>query len=70
LPDLFLRDASISIGLPSVKAHIPAVAGLVACGRPHPERLVTVHDWTEAADALTSSAIKPVMVRSRLLASK
>lgn len=66
LPELFLRDASLSIGLPSVKAHISAVTEMVKCGHLHTERLVTVHDWTQVADALLSPDIKPVIVRERL----
>ena len=67
LSEMFFRDASISIGMPSVKPHIHEVCNLVKCGHLHPERLVTVHDESQAIDALLSAEIKPVIVRPRLL---
>jgi hypothetical protein len=40
---------------------------MVKCGHLHPERLITVHDESQAIDALLSADIKPVIVRPRLL---
>jgi alcohol dehydrogenase len=68
LREMFLRDASLSIGLPNCKSHIPAVLEQVRCGHVHPERLITVRDWTEVPEALQSSDIKPVIVRPRITA--
>jgi len=67
LSEMFFRDASLSIGLPSVKPHVHTVANMVKCGHLHPERLITVHDESQAIDALLSADIKPVIVRPRLL---
>jgi threonine dehydrogenase-like Zn-dependent dehydrogenase len=64
--EMFVRDASLSIGLPSVKTHIHTVANLVKCGHLHPERLITIREEADAIEALCSPAIKPVIVRPRL----
>ncbi len=58
---------TLAIGIPNSKTHIPAVLEQVRCGHIHPERLVTVHDWTEVPDALFSSDIKPVVVRPTIV---
>lgn len=67
--ELYLRDVTLSIGLPNSKPHVPDVLELVRCGHIHPERLVTVHDYRDAPEALYSPDIKPVIVRPRLLSS-
>jgi len=61
--EMFMRDVTLAIGIPNSKTHIPAVLEQVRCGHIHPERIVTVHDWTEVPDALSTSDIKPVIVR-------
>ena len=65
--EMFLRDVTMSIGLPNAGPHIPAVLELARCGHIHPERLVTVHPIADAPEALIAPEIKPVLVRSRLL---
>jgi len=66
--EMYLRDVTFSIGLPSVAPHIPAVLKLASCGHIHPERLVQVVDWSDACEGLLEPHLKPVMVRPRLLA--
>ena len=61
--EMFMRDVTLAVGVPNSKTHIPAVLEQVRCGHIHPERLVTVHDWTEVPAALFTSEIKPVVVR-------
>ena len=64
--DMYMRDISVAIGLPSVGPYIPKVLELARCGHIHPERLMTVHAWEDAPSALLEPEIKPVVVRSRL----
>jgi threonine dehydrogenase-like Zn-dependent dehydrogenase len=66
--DLYLRGVSISFGLPSVGPKIPEVLNLAKCGHIHPERVITTFDAADAPLALLEDVIKPVMIRSRLLA--
>ena len=66
--DMYTRGITMSFGLPNVGPHIPAVLELARCGHIHPERLVTVHAAETALTALLEPAIKPVLVRERLLA--
>jgi threonine dehydrogenase-like Zn-dependent dehydrogenase len=61
--EMFMRDVTLALGVPNSKSHIPAVLEQVRCGHIHPERLITVHDWTEVPEALYASGIKPVVVR-------
>ncbi len=63
----FMRDVTLSIGVPNSKANIPAVLEQVRCGHIHPERIVTVHDWTEVPEALYANDIKPVVVRPTIV---
>ena len=65
--EMFLRDVTMSIGLPNAGPHIPAVLELARCGHIHPERMVTVHPAEDAPETLLAPEIKPVLVRSRLL---
>ncbi len=65
--EMFMRDITLAVGVPNSKTHIPAVLEQVRCGHIHPERLVTVHDWTEVPDALFADDIKPVVVRSTIV---
>ncbi len=65
--EMFMRDVTLAVGVPNSKTHIPAVLEQVRCGHIHPERLVTVHDWTEVPDALYTSDIKPVVVRPTIV---
>lgn len=64
--EMYLRDVSLSLGLPSVHSHVPKVLELARCGHIHPERLMTIHQWEDAPLALIQPEIKPVIVRSRL----
>lgn len=66
--DMYLRDVSFSIGLPSVGPHIPAVLNLAKCGHIHPERLVSLVTCDDAPEALKEPALKPVVTRPRLFA--
>lgn len=66
--EMYLRDVSFSVGLPSVAPHIPQVLHLAKCGHIHPERLVQVVDWADACEGLLEPHLKPVMVRPRLMA--
>lgn len=66
--DMYLRGVSMSFGLPNVGPHIPKVLDLARCGHIHPERLVTLYDAADATSALLEPAIKPALVRDRLLA--
>lgn len=66
--DMYVRGVSISFGLPNVGPNIPEVLRLARCGHIHPERLVTIFDPEDAAEALMSDVIKPVIVRKTLFA--
>jgi alcohol dehydrogenase len=66
--EMYLRDVSFSIGLPSVGGHIPEVLKLAKCGHIHPERVMRVIDWSDACEGLLEPHLKPVMVRPRRLA--
>ncbi|PKQ06777.1 MAG: alcohol dehydrogenase [Alphaproteobacteria bacterium HGW-Alphaproteobacteria-11] len=65
--DMYLRGVSMSFGLPNVGPHIPKVLELARCGHIHPERLVTLYDARDAVSVLLEPAIKPVLVRDKLL---
>lgn len=65
--EMFMRDITLAVGVPNSKSHIPAVLEQVRCGHIHPERIVTVHDWTEVPEALCSCDIKPVVVRPTIV---
>lgn len=65
--EMYVKGVSISFGLPNVGPNIPEVLRLARCGHIHPERLVTVFEPKDAAEALMSDVIKPVIVRDRLI---
>lgn len=64
--EMYIRDATLAVGIPNVGPHIPRVLELARCGHIHPERLMTVHDWDDAPQALLEHDIKPVVVRPRI----
>lgn len=63
---MYLRDVTLSVGLCSVRPHMPKVLDLVAAGQCSPMSLTTVVSTDEAPDALAAHAGKVVVVRSRL----
>lgn len=65
--EMFMRDITLAIGIPNSKTHIPVVLEQVRCGHIHPERRVTVHDWTEVSDTPFFSDIWPVVVRPTIV---
>ena len=65
--EAYQRDISVSLGMPSVRPHIPKVLSLAACGHIHPERIITPCAWDEAPTELVKPHLKPVMVRSRVM---
>jgi len=66
--ELYVRDATFSAGIPSVRPHIPRVLDLLRCGHVHPERVTSkVIRWDDAAEALVEPSLKPVVVRPALL---
>lgn len=67
--EMYLRDVSLAVGIPNVRPHIPKVLELARCGHIHPERLMTVHAWDDAPQALLAHDIKPVVVRPQLFGS-
>ena len=67
--EMYLRDVSFATGIPNVGPHIPKVLELARCGHIHPERVMTVHDWEDAPNALLSHDMKPVVVRPQIFAS-
>jgi threonine dehydrogenase-like Zn-dependent dehydrogenase len=65
--DFYQRDASFTMGMPSVRAHISTVLELARCGHIQPMKIMTPHPWDSAPEALLELDIKPVMVRPALL---
>lgn len=63
---MYLRDVTFSVGLCSVRPHMPKVLDLVATGQCDPMSLTTVVSTEEAPDALVAHAGKVVVVRPRL----
>ena len=61
--DLYTRDLSFAMGLPSVGPKIPAVLEMARCGHIHPERIMSSHAWVDAPRVMLEPHIKPVMVR-------
>jgi len=61
--EMYLRDVSFSTGIPNVGPQIPKVLELAKCGHIHPERVMTVHGWDDAPEALLCDDFKPVVVR-------
>jgi alcohol dehydrogenase len=69
LLDMYAKDVTFRTGRCSVGPHIPKVLSLVAEGRVHPERVSSrTAPWDDAIEVLTGKALKPVLVRDRLLA--
>lgn len=65
--ELYVRDATFSAGIPSVRPHIPRVLELLRCGHVHPERVTSrIIQWDDAAEALAEPSLKPVVVRPAL----
>jgi len=63
--EMYLRGISLSLGLPNSGARVREVLALVASGAIHPDRIVTVHDFADAPEALSSREMKPVFTRAR-----
>ncbi len=63
---MYLRDVTLSVGLCSVRPHMPKVLDLVATGQCDPMSLTTVVSTEEAPEALSAYAGKVVVVRPRL----
>ena len=66
---MYLRDVTLSVGLCSVRPHMPKVLDLVATGQCDPMSLTTVVGTDEAPDALATHAGKVVVVRPRMFSA-
>lgn len=68
--DMYMRDVTLSVGVCSVRQHIPHVLNLVHSGRCDP-LMVTPHvvDCASAPEALIQPTAKCVMVRERITQS-
>lgn len=65
--EMYKRDVTFSMGTASVSPHLPKVLDLLRCGHIHPERVMSMHPWEDATEALLEPHIKPVITRPRLL---
>lgn len=63
---MYLRDVTLSVGLCSVRPHMPKVLDLVANGQCDPMALTTVVGTDQAPDALAAHTGKVVVVRPRM----
>jgi alcohol dehydrogenase len=63
---MYLRDVTFSVGLCSVRPHMPRVLELVATGQCDPMSLTTIVSTDEAPEALAAHAGKVVVVRPRM----
>jgi alcohol dehydrogenase len=64
LLDMYGTGVHFHTGRANARADMPAVLGLIAAGRLHPELITSeLVTWQDAADALREPSMKPVIVR-------